>query len=60
MKREVTDEMIVESILEPSKTIAKGFETVKALTLEIECSMALLSAKMLRRLSCVIVRTWIV
>ena len=34
MKREVTDEMIVESILEPSKSINKGFETVNALTLE--------------------------
>ena len=34
MDREVTDASIVESILQPSKTIKQGFETVTALTLD--------------------------
>ncbi len=34
MDREVTDAQIVESILQPSKTIKKGFETVTVLTVD--------------------------
>lgn len=33
MDSQVTDEQIVESILQPSKTIRKGYETVKVLTI---------------------------
>ena len=34
--KDLTDELIVEAILQPSKTIRKGFETVSVLTLEGE------------------------
>jgi putative heme-binding domain-containing protein len=42
--RDATDQYIVESILEPSKAIRKGFETVSVVTIEGEVKSGLVAA----------------
>ena len=42
--RDASDEYIVEAILEPSKAIRKGFETVSVLTLEGELKSGMIAA----------------